>query len=73
MNTSSINMLREGLSSCINEALRNDMHVSLTAHVDDSSASSVAKWRNRLLLDPYEQFGGKHAHQLKNVHHRCDW
>ena len=34
------------------------MHVSFMAHLDDSSASSVAKWRNLLLLDPFQKFGG---------------
>ena len=58
MNATSIALFRQALSSCVNEAVRNGMHVSFTAHLDDSSASSVAKWRNLLLLDPFQKFGG---------------
>jgi hypothetical protein len=59
MNQTAIALFRQALSSCVNEAVSNGMHVSFTAHLDDSTASSVAKWRNRLLLDPFEKFGGE--------------
>lgn len=59
MNATSIAQVRNGLASCVSAAVQKGMHVSFTAHVDDSTASSVAKWRNRLLLDPFQPFGGE--------------
>ena len=59
MDDSYIKALKAGLEACVSAAVAEGMGVSFTPHLDDSAASSVTKWRNRLMLDPYLKYLGE--------------